>query len=53
MYSRLSRHSTARGSSTEIVPVGPSKVKACKYIIFSEGTPEVEIMNTEKLPYLH
>ena len=44
--------------------VGPTKVKACKYVLFTEGIPEVEIKNTclikvthsknnEKLPYLH
>ena len=45
IYSRLSRHITARGSSTSLVTVGPTKVKACKYIKFAEGIPEVEIKN--------
>ena len=43
MYSQLSRRRTARGSSTGLVPVDPTKVKACKAIRFTEGTPEVEI----------
>ena len=46
MYSRLLRHSTARGSSTGLVPVGSTKVKACKSILLTEGTPKVEIKNT-------
>ena len=29
--------------STGLVPVGPTKVKACKSFLFTEGTPEVEI----------
>ena len=41
IYSRLSRRRTARGSSTGLVPVGPAK--AHKYILFTEGTPEVRI----------
>ena len=28
IYSWLSRHSIARGSSTGLVPVGPAKIKA-------------------------
>ena len=36
----------ARGSGTGLVTVGPAKVKACKSILFTEGTPEVEIKNT-------
>ena len=43
MYSRLLRHSTARGSSTGLVPVGSTKVKACKSTLFAEGSPEVKI----------
>ena len=42
MYSRLSRRSTARGSSTGLVPVGPTWVKDRKSILFTEGTSEVE-----------
>ena len=38
LYSQLS--STARGSSIEHVPVGPTKVRACKSILFTIGTPE-------------
>ena len=44
MYSQLSRSSTARGSSTSLVTLGPTKVKACKSILFTEGIPEVEII---------
>ena len=29
--------------STELSPVGPAKIKACKSILFTEGSPEVEI----------
>ena len=32
---------------TGLVPVGPNKVKACKFILFTEGTSEVEIKNTQ------
>ena len=42
---RLSRHSITRGSSTGLVPVGPTKIKACKSELFNEGTSEVKIMN--------
>ena len=35
MYSRLSRCSTARGSSTGLFCVGPTKFKACKSFILS------------------
>ena len=45
-YSRLSRRSTARGSTTWLLPVGPAKVKARKFILFTEGAPEVKIKNT-------
>ena len=37
------RRITARGSNNRLVPVGPTKVKACKSILFTEGTPEVKI----------
>ena len=43
IYSRLLRRSTAKGSSTGLVPVGPNKVLPCKSILFTGGTPEVEI----------
>ena len=46
IYSQLSRHSTARESNTGLVPVGPTKVKAHKSILFTYGTPEVEIMKS-------
>ena len=42
MYSGLSRCSTARGLSTGQFLVGPAKVKAGKYILFTEGSPEVK-----------
>ena len=32
------------GSSTRLVPVGPTRVKALKSILFTEGTPVVEII---------
>ena len=43
--SQLSRCITARGSSTGLVLVGPTKFKACKSILYTEGTPEVEVRN--------
>ena len=46
IYSRLSRHGTARESSAGLVPVRPTKVKACKSIQFTEGTLEVKTKNT-------
>ena len=42
-HSLLSRRNTARGSSTGLVIVGPTKVKACKSILFTEGIPEIKI----------
>ena len=53
MYSQLSRLSTARGSSTGLLTVGPAKVKACKSILFIEDIPEVEIKNTCLLKLTH
>ena len=35
MYSRLSRRNTARGSITHLVTVGPTKVTACKSVLFN------------------
>ena len=49
----LSRHSTARGSGIRFVPVSPTKVKAPKSILFTEGTPEVEIKNTCLIQLTH
>ena len=43
IYSQLWRCSTAKGSSIGLAPVGPTKVKACKSILFTEGTTEVKI----------
>ena len=43
IYSQLFRRSAVRGSSTGFVPVGPTKVKASKSILFNEGTPEGKI----------
>ena len=34
----MSRHSTARGSGTGFVPVGPSKVEACKSVLFTKDS---------------
>ena len=45
-YSQLSKLITARVSSTGLVMTGPTKVKACKSVLFTEGTPKVEIKNT-------
>ena len=36
IYIWLLRHSTARGTSFNIVTVRPTKVKACKSILFTE-----------------
>ena len=46
IYSQLSRHCTARGSSTELVRVYPTKVMAHKFVLFTVGTPEVKIKHT-------
>ena len=46
IYSSFSRPNTARGSGTSLVAVGPAKFKACKSILFTEGSPEVKIKNT-------
>ena len=35
-----------------LVPVGPTKVKVCKSILFTEGIPEVEITFLELRPFL-
>ena len=43
MNSQLSRHITARGSSTRLMPVGPTKVKARRSVLFTKATPEVKI----------
>ena len=42
LYSQLSRCSTARGSSTGLSQVGPTKVKACKSFLFTESSLKVE-----------
>ena len=53
IYSLVSRCSTARGSSYGLVPVSPAKIKARKSILFTEGTPEVEVnVNTILLNYV-
>ena len=39
---QLSRRSTTRESSTRLVPVGPTEVKARKSVIFTEGSHEVK-----------
>ena len=53
MDSQLLRLNTARGSGTGLVTVGPTKVKACKAIVFSEGIPEVEIKHTSQQALLN
>ena len=42
IYSQLLRSCTARGSSTGLFQGGPTKVKARKSILFTEGSPEVK-----------
>ena len=37
IYSWLSRHNTARGPSTGLVTVGPTKVKASKSILIASS----------------
>ena len=49
IYSQLSQRSTARGFCTGLVPVGPTIIKACKSILFTKGTPEVEINKVQGL----
>ena len=45
IYSWFLRLSTAMGFGTGLVTVGSTKVKACKSILFIEGSPEVKIKN--------
>ena len=49
MHSRFSRLSTARGSGTSLITVGPAKVKACKSILFTE----VALKNTCLMQLTH
>ena len=42
IHSRLRRCSTARVSSTELFLVGPTKVKAPKSFLYTEGSLKVE-----------
>ena len=44
IHSRLSRCSTARGSNTGLFQVGPTKVKARKSFLLTEGSLKVEII---------
>ena len=44
--SQMSRCTTARVSGTRLFLVCPAKVKASKYILFTGGSPEVEIKIT-------
>ena len=46
-YSGLSRCSTARGDISGICLGGPTKVKACKYFLFTE--PSLKVENKEHL----
>ena len=41
IHSRFSESCTARGSGTCLCHRGSDKVKACKSILFTEGSPEV------------
>ena len=43
IYSRFLRLSTARGSGTGLVTVGPAKVKACKSFLFTEGVYSLKV----------
>ena len=43
---RLSRCSTARGSSVGFSPVNPTKVEACKSFLFTESFLVCKIKNT-------
>ena len=43
MYSQFLRLITARGSNTVLVTIGPTKVKAFKSVLFTDGIPEVKI----------
>ena len=43
IYCGLSRLSTARGSGTGLVTVGPAKVKACKSILITEGVYSLKV----------
>ena len=45
IYSWFSWCCTARGSGTGLSQVGPAWVKASKSVLFTEGSPEVEIKN--------
>ena len=38
-------------SCTGLVTVGPAKVKACKSILFTEGSPEVKIRKNNLTTY--
>ena len=51
MNSWLSRCSTARGSSSGLSLGGPTKVKAHKFFLFTEGSLKVE--NKEKVGSTH
>ena len=44
-YSRLSRCSTTRGSNTGLFRVDPTKVKARKSFLFTEGSLKFVIIN--------
>ena len=48
-YSGLSRCSTARGDISGICLGGPTKVKACKYFLFTE--PSLKVENKEHLSW--
>ena len=37
IYSRLSRRIMVRGSGTELLLEGPTKIKACKSFLFTES----------------
>ena len=52
VYSQLSRCSTARMSSTGLLPVAPAKVTAIKSILSTEDPSDVEMKNTSSFDTL-
>ena len=53
IFNRLSSYSTAKGSSTGLVPVGPVKVKARKSIVFTEGVVWIDPIMAFFMPFSH
>ena len=55
IYSRLSRCSTAKGSSSRLSLWGPTKFKSHKSFLFTEGSFKVEkwAVNSQDFKYVH